>query len=158
MERMPYRRSCLKITEADGKVFLYRWYDEGGQSAKWHGSRLCQHCGKRIETWEFFYWRLYGLCDRCYLRAEHGWVDDCIIEQVDLTRPGGAGVKLEHPGGRDTRPESLATFQKRHDDWWRYDPRFRNMLEEQEKAKKRSLKGGQGRGKDKKEEREERFI
>jgi hypothetical protein len=126
MKAMPYRRSCLKITGKDGKEYLYRWYDENQQSEKSHGPRVCQHCGKKVPTWEFFHWRLYGLCDRCYERAEHGWVDDTIIEYPDISHPSGVSSKLEHQGGRDTRPDSLATYKKRHDDWWKYDPRFKD--------------------------------
>ena len=115
VQRLPARRPCRVINEY-GKEVVFRIYGEKEQDLRCseaishvgEGENRrtiikrgvkCENCGRRIRTWDFFCWRLYGLCTTCHDRSKAVYLDACVL--VFRTRWGRLISRWEKPGGRD---------------------------------------------------------
>jgi len=67
-----------------------------------NGSARCYNCGKLIEPYEVFYWRLYGLCSHCFdLSTDVSVQDNVLVLEVD----GVEKCVWELPGGKIEKDE-----------------------------------------------------
>ena len=100
----------------DGRQFVFRLYSEQEQEARCEdairpvgkggkkrtistGQATCEFCGAKIEVWDWFWWRLYGLCDVCHGKAKKIYVADKVV--VSRRNAGGLESRWEKPGGME---------------------------------------------------------
>jgi hypothetical protein len=65
----------------------YLLYGSGEQDVRiektWRGLPVvCEHCGEKVQSWDLYYWRLFGLCSDCHGKAEKGSVVDYVHTKI----------------------------------------------------------------------------
>jgi hypothetical protein len=112
MERTRCKRPCAII---DGTRYLhYGSEEQKARLEKWVKGGIqavCEHCGTEINTWNLFYWRLFGLCWACHEKAEKTHVTDFVQTKTVHGKPV---FRWEKAGGKEKAGGSVKFFDRQH--------------------------------------------
>jgi hypothetical protein len=68
------------------------------KKVKPNGGAKCEYCGLTTQSWDWFWWRLYGLCSSCFNLSEQGYSPDFVLSPKQHGKPVS---RWGHLGGRD---------------------------------------------------------